>query len=143
MGLVRIEHGVIVDQLSILVKPPNNYYRRDFSDNIHGIYPEYTANAPTFDKIWHRIASYIEGQDVVAHKSAFDSSVLKTTLEYYQMPQPTYREHCTYKIYHKNLKDLCAEYNLPLNHHDALSDALACAKLFELHLKKCTRNYSD
>ena len=44
--------------------------------------------------------------------------------------------HCTYKIYKDNLASLCKHYKIHLNHHDALSDSLACAELYLKHLKK-------
>jgi DNA polymerase III subunit epsilon len=65
VGLVRVENGVITDELSILVQPPDNFYWNRFID-IHGITPEITRNAPTFDQIWHLVEPYISKQSVVA-----------------------------------------------------------------------------
>jgi DNA polymerase-3 subunit epsilon len=136
VGLVRVEHGIITDELNILVQPPNNYYWDRFID-IHGISPEKTANAPTFDKVWHKIEPFIKGQTVVAHNGlSFDFPVLEKTLEYHGMQAPEYQKFCTYRIFGDNLASLCKYYNIPLNHHDALSDARACAELFLIHLKK-------
>ena len=119
-----------------MVQPPNNYYWDRFID-IHGITPEKTANAPTFDKIWHKIEPFINGQTVVAHNGlSFDFSVLAKTLEYYGLQEPIYEKHCTYRIYKQGLSALCEKHNIPLNHHDALSDARACARLYILHLMK-------
>ncbi|ESU27658.1 hypothetical protein FSS13T_01270 [Flavobacterium saliperosum S13] len=77
------------------------------------------------------IAPFIEDQNVIAHNGfGFDFPVLNKTLEYYGMATPDYNKFCTYKIYKSNLANLCNEYNIPLNHHDALSDARACAELY-------------
>jgi DNA polymerase-3 subunit epsilon len=136
VGLVRVENGIITDQLSILVQPPDNYYWERFID-IHGITPSKTANAPTFNHVWYQIEPFIKNQLVVAHNGfGFDFPCLQQTLEYYQMPPTPFTGKCTYKIYGKNLASLCQQYRIPLNHHDALSDARACAELFLLHLKK-------
>ena len=136
VGLVQVRNGIITNEVSLLVKPPQNYFWGRFTD-IHGISPEDTANAPTFDQVWHQIRPHIENQVVVAHNGfAFDFPVLRETLAYYNMPEPDYKKHCTYKIYRSNLAALCHCYNIPLNHHDALSDARACAKLFLLHLNR-------
>jgi DNA polymerase III subunit epsilon len=43
--------------------------------------------------------------------------------------------HRTYRIYNDNLFSLCQRFKIPLNHHEALSDARACAKLFLLNLR--------
>lgn len=143
IGLVRVENQIITEQLSILVQPPNNYYWDNFID-IHGISPEQTAFAPTFDTIWHQIEPFIKNQNVVAHNGfAFDFHCLKQTLEYYDISTPEFTGHCTYKIYGSNLASLCSQYKISLNHHDALSDARACAQLFSLHLKNSTHIYGN
>lgn len=135
VGLVRMENGVITEQLSLLVQPPDNYYWNNFTE-IHGITPKLTANAPTFNGIWKQIEPYITGQNVVAHNGfAFDFQCLNQTLEYYNLAVPSFTGHCTYKIFRANLASLCRAHSIALNHHDALSDAMACAALFQLHLK--------
>jgi len=94
-----------------------------------------TRNAPTFDQVWHQIEPFISGQNVVAHNGfRFDFLVLNKTLEYYKIFTPIYEKHCTYHIYKKGLAFLCQQYNIALNHHDALSDSKACAELFKMHL---------
>ncbi len=134
VGLVRVENGKVKEQYSSLVQPPNNFYWDNFID-IHGITPAMTANARTFDKVWKEMKPFIKDQNLVAHNGfAFDFHCLKQTLEHYSLAVPKYTGHCTYKIYKESLSTLCKTYNITLNHHDALSDALACAKLFNLHL---------
>ena len=135
IGLVRVENGKVTKELDILVQPPNNYYWEQFTD-IHGLKAYDTAKAPTFDKVWHLIEPFIKGQTLVAHNGmAFDFPVLNKTLEYYNMAVPEYEKRCTYKLFKSNLANLCREYQIPLNHHDALSDAKACAELYRIHLK--------
>lgn len=133
VGIVRVVDGVIVEELNILVQPPDNYYWYNFTE-IHGISASDTATAPTFDKVWPTIAHYIIDQLVIAHNGfGFDFPVLAKTLEYYGMSNPEYQKQCTYKIYKSNLANLCKEHNIKLNHHNALSDARACAVLFLKH----------
>jgi len=133
IGLVRVENKRIIDKIDLLVCPPGNTY---FSMNtqIHGIGARHTCNAPTFSSVWPTIKRFIENQTVVAHNGAFDFSCLSQTLAYYNIDVPKYGQNCTYKIYGKALKDCCKHYGISLNHHNALSDALACAQLFQLHL---------
>jgi DNA polymerase-3 subunit epsilon len=136
VGLVRVENGIITHEIDLLVQPPDNYYWQRFTE-IHGISARETINAPTFDQIWHKIAPFIENQNVIAHNGfGFDFPVLSKTLEYYEMPTPDYNKFCTYKIYKSNLANLCQEHNIPLNHHDALSDARTCAELYLRSLLK-------
>ncbi|WP_207423356.1 3'-5' exonuclease [Desertivirga brevis] len=138
IGLVRVEQNVITQQGAILVRPPDNFYSAQ-NIAVHGITPEMTRNALTFDQIWPRLKPYICDQNIVAHNSAFDISCLQQTLAYYRINVPGFKSHCTYKIYGQKLNLLCKTYGINLNHHDALSDAIACAKLFILHNRKVAK----
>jgi len=135
VGLVRVENGVVAEELSILVQPPNNFYWNWFT-NIHGIGPAQTATAQTFDIVWPQMESFIKNQEVVAHNGfSFDFPCLRQALEYYRLEIPEFTPHCTYKIYKDNLESLCLKHKIELNHHDALSDARACGELFKKHLE--------
>lgn len=140
VGLVRVENQIITEKISILVRPPKNYYWNKFID-IHGITPEQTAELPTFDLIWDQIEPFIRNQNVVAHNGfSFDFQCLKEKLAYYGISNPVFTGHCTYRIFGVNLAFLCKNYGIQLNHHDALSDAMACAELFLINLKKNNQN---
>lgn len=135
IGLVRVEQMVVVKKIDLLVCPPGNTY---FSMNtqIHGISARHTCNAPAFSAIWPAIRPYIENETVVAHNGAFDFSCLSQTLAYYRLGQPSFREQCTYRIYGKSLSACCTEHSISLQHHNALSDAMACAELYLRHLNR-------
>ncbi|MBX2965658.1 MAG: 3'-5' exonuclease [Cyclobacteriaceae bacterium] len=134
VGLVRVVNGIITGKIDLLVQPPDNYYWKNFVD-LHGISWNMTKNAPAFDEVWPVIEPYIRGQHVVAHNSAFDFSCIRQALAWYGIDEPEYTGHCTYRIYGKSLSRLCEQYGIGLNHHNALSDAMACAELFLQHLK--------
>ena len=61
--------------------------------------------------------------------------VFGAKLDFYGMAEPAYEPQCTYKLYKKKLNVLCDECGIELNHHNALSDALACAELYLRHLR--------
>jgi DNA polymerase-3 subunit epsilon len=135
VGMVRVENGIIIREVNILIQPPDNFYWSRFTD-IHGISAKTTFKAPAFNQVWNQISPYLENQNVVAHNGfGFDFPVLDKTLAFYNLPTPEYNKFCTYTIYKSNLANLCREYNIPLNHHDALSDARACAELWLRSLK--------
>jgi DNA polymerase-3 subunit epsilon len=141
VGVVRVENGIITKEIDLLVQPPNNYYWKRFTD-IHGISASDTSHAPTFDQVWQQIAPYIENQNVVAHNGfGFDFPVLSKTLEYYGLSTPDYNKFCTYRLYGTNLASLCREHDIPLNHHDALSDVRACGELFLRRRNITNRTY--
>ncbi|MNY53882.1 DNA polymerase III subunit epsilon [compost metagenome] len=113
-----------------MTQPPGNFYWSQFTE-IHGISSNETIIAPTFNQVWQIIKPYIKNQNVVAHNGfGFDFPVLEKTLHHYNLPIPNYNKICTYKIYRSNLANLCKQHEIMLNHHDALSDAKACAELY-------------
>jgi DNA polymerase III subunit epsilon len=134
VGLVRVVKGEIVAKLELLVQPPFNYYWEKFT-SIHGISAAQTAEAPTFDFVWPILKPFIENKHVVAHNSRFDFACLKQSLEFYSLECPQYSGSCTYQIYSKSLKALSIEHGIELDHHNALSDAMACSDLFLKHLQ--------
>lgn len=143
IGLVRYEEGEIAREINILIQPPDNHYWSNFI-RVHGITPHDTYDSPTFDQVWSVIRPFIEGQLVVAHNASFDVGCLLATLKYYQIEEPLFEYQCTVKIYRKKIKDklqklnlkaLSNRYNIPLNHHDALSDAKACGELYLRYLQ--------
>jgi DNA polymerase-3 subunit epsilon len=137
VGLIRVENGIIAKEINLLVQPPGNYYWNNFIE-IHGITPAQTQNVPSFEQLWPLIEPFISNQSVVAHNGlAFDFPVLAQTLEYYGLQVPDYEKHCTYQIYRKGLGLLCQLNNISLIHHDALSDARACAELYLRYLQQC------
>lgn len=135
VGMVRLEKGKIVEKVNQLIRPPKNrYYHKNIE--IHHIRPEDTKDAPTFDEYWPEIKHLIEGQVVVAHNSGFDVNCLRSTLAHYGLGQPEFEERCTRIIYRRGLAYLSKKYKIELQHHDAYSDAHACAQLYLKHLKR-------
>ncbi len=139
VGLVRVENGLVTNKLDILVQPPDNYYWKQFVE-IHGIDWRKTKDAPTFDLVWPMIEPFITGQNVVAHNSAFDFTCIEQTLHWYGIEMPDFTGHCTYKIYGESLNSLCEKHGIELDHHNAVSDAMACANLFMEHLEEIKNN---
>jgi DNA polymerase-3 subunit epsilon len=129
VGLVRVEAGMVTREINRLVRPPENFYS-SFNIGVHGICECDTESERGFDQIWPEIRDLIEGQTVVAHNMAFDGSCLKQALDFYGLAQPIFEKQCTYKLFKKRLNVLSAEFGIPLDHHDALSDARACAALY-------------
>ena len=139
VGIICVENGQITDQFVSLIQPPNNYYS-PYTIAVHGITPKKTQNAPTFAEIYPEIAKRLKGRVVVAHNESFDRNVLLKTMLLnhlnYQSLDIAPQWECTLKIYRKKgvspakLSDCCRLMNIQLKHHEALSDARACALLY-------------
>ncbi|MGB6269576.1 MAG: exonuclease domain-containing protein, partial [Olleya sp.] len=106
----------------------------------HGITEHDTRFSPNFRAIYPEIKKRISGQVTVAHNESFDRNVLLKSMKDYNIPISdlitTDKWECTLKIYRKKgykpakLNACCKVHNIALKHHDALSDARACGKLF-------------
>ncbi len=141
VGIVTVENGIIVDEFVSLIKPPNNLYS-PFTIQVHGIYPRDTVNAKSFAQVYPEIQKRLQNRVIVAHNESFDRNVLTKSMALYNLNYTDLnlasRWECTVKIYKdKGLKptklsDCCREMKIQLNHHEALSDARACAKLYLL-----------
>lgn len=132
IGIVRVENGVIVQKFYSLINPvPDS---RTFNNShVHGITPEMVEKAPTFEELWPTIRGYLEHQIIVAHNASFDMAVLDQTSDAYHIDFKIQEVIDTLDITKMGLAESCALAGIPLeDHHDALCDATACAKIILL-----------
>jgi DNA polymerase III subunit epsilon len=148
VGIVTVEEGIVTERFYSLIEPPENiYYQRNIA--VHGITAEMTENAPSFPDVYPEIKKRMKNKTIVAHNESFDRSVLKKTMEYFALDYSELnlaeKWECTLRMCRKekiqpaNLQACANRFRIPLNHHEALSDALACAKLFVI-LSKNSQN---
>lgn len=140
IGAVKVVDGVIVDRFHEFVKPTPNWYLRRFTNEIHGISRSQTDNARNFAQVWLDVDKFIDGLPLVAHNKNFDEGCIKATFRHYGMSYPDYTFHCTLQQSRRTIpRQLCGSHSLPAlcsfmgipfnNHHNALADAEACAKI--------------
>lgn len=136
VALVKVERGVIVDQFSTLMKPPSGVGRFQFSQ-LHGITAAHVRNAPTWEQLAGQIAAFTAGLPTYAHNAAFDAGVWRALDGHYGTRTFPREFFCTVQLA-KQLVPGLPDYKLPtvtrallpgfqLNHHEATSDAQACA----------------
>ncbi|MCG8474729.1 MAG: 3'-5' exonuclease [Cytophagales bacterium] len=137
VGLAVVRNGEIVDTVHRLIKPTPNYYE-GINISIHGITQSMTEGEPTFAHLWDELRAYIEGQPVVAHNASFDFSCLRYAMDAYGMAYPRVEYFCTMvmgkklypELFNHKLPTMCEHFGVQgLDHHDAESDAVACARL--------------
>ena len=145
VGLVRVENGVVTQKVVQLIRPPRCAEGDLFSPPpsefeftyIHGIRPAQVLDAPTFGEAWPKLEKILAGADfMAAHNAPFDSAVLAACCEAARLRKPAHRFICTVKlarstwsIYPTKLSNVCQHLKIELNHHEALSDAHACAQI--------------
>lgn len=134
VGLVRVEGGRTVARERFLIQPPT----REFTFTpIHGLSWADVAQAPTFPEVLPEMAAFWEGADfLAAHNARFDRAVLRACCEAWTLAHPSQDWVCTVDVA-RRVWDLrptglahCARFLcVPLDHHEALSDANACAEI--------------
>lgn len=134
VGLARVEDGRITATAYRLIRPPRPDMR---FTHIHGITWEEVENEPPFGGIWPELAGFFEGIDfITAHNAPFDKGVLNACCAAAGLAVPPQPFICTVKLSKTELgmkpatlSHVCRHLSIPLNHHNALSDAEACAKI--------------
>jgi DNA polymerase III subunit epsilon len=134
VALVRVEGGRITAREHRLIQPP----RRTFQFTaIHGISWNMVARSPTFGKVWTGLTPLLDGAEfLAAHNAPFDRSVLKACCAAAGLVLPAQEFKCsvrlakaTWGLQTATLPEVCRQLSIPLKHHDALSDAEACARI--------------
>ncbi len=134
LAVVRVEGRQIVARECRLIRPP----RRTFHfTHIHGISWRQVANQPVFAEIWPLLLPLVEGVDfIAAHNAGFDRGVLRECCFQAMLPPPLTPFQCTVRLARQTwqlrpakLPNVCDFLQIPLQHHDAASDAEACARI--------------
>lgn len=138
IGLVKVENLKITDSYYSLIKPLSSKVK--FSE-IHGLTWNDLKNQRKFPEVWKDMEKFLAGADfLAAHNAAFDRNVLRNCCNYFNIKTPEQEFLCTLKgsrralpIKHKSLDKVCEHLDIPLQHHQAASDARACAAI-AIHL---------
>ncbi len=144
VGLVRVRDGKIDDSLALLIQPPYpNDWFSEFNIKVHGIRPGDVIDAPTWAEALDVMLAFIGDDTLVAHNAGFDMGVLKESARLIEVALPTLNYACSLSIARKtyNLESYrlnSVAYAIgheEFDHHDALADADACARII-LHAAK-------
>ena len=134
VGLTTGRNGSIEVVRSFLIRPP---LPRFVFTRVHGLCWEDVRDAPTFGELWPALLAWInDAEFIAAHNALFDRSVLQACCAMYGIRMPRVPFICTVQlaraqwgIYPTRLPDVCRRLRIPLRHHDAGSDAEACARI--------------
>lgn len=155
LGLAHFEDGVKIDQRYTLINPQIATRSWEYGAiRVHGIHPKDVIDAPTFADIWPELIHYAACYPLVAHNANFDMGVLRSELARANLPSPTIRYGCSMQLARsawpkRRMKDLedatvaelraapenhklntLSEFlEIELDHHNALSDAVACGEI--------------
>jgi DNA polymerase-3 subunit epsilon len=135
IGAVLGDASGLLHEYGALIRPPTSFFA---FTHIHGLTWDHCAAAAPFDAAWDEVNLMAqEAEIIVAHNARFDYGVLMACCRRYRMPPPELPVACTVLLARRawglasnRLASLAAHFGLDLNHHEALSDARACAEIF-------------
>lgn len=136
IGLVVVEDGRVVDTYRKLIRPTPNRFEMG-NIRVHKIRPEDVMNEDTFAELYDEILPFLADKHLVAHNASFDIGVLLATLHQFDLPQPSLTYSCTVQLARRvwpeapryGLGIISSYLGIELHHHQALSDANACAQI--------------
>ena len=134
LGIALVENHAVTDKFYTLIKPPDDYFV--FTD-IHGLTRDDVKDKMTFNELWPEIQKYFKNVDFVAgHNIGFDRTILKGCCTYYNLDVPDVKYKCSWQMARSKLRlksnaldKVSAYFGIELDHHNALSDAIACAEI--------------
>ena len=138
VGLARVRAGEVMETFYSLIKPPKGMEILPFFTGIHHITMKQVAGAPSFSELWPSLSAFIGSDLLVAHNSPFDRGVLTAVLYHYGLKAAAPKFECSCHLARRawpsleNHKlDTVSRYlGIELDHHEALSDAVACARIY-------------
>ena len=134
LGVVIVREGRVAERRSWLIQPPFNEYEF-WNTRVHGLGPDDTQVAPDFREVWFEIQPLLAQGPLLAHNASFDVRVLRALIASHELPAMAYEYVCTVSMARKAFPELhrhtldavCDHCSIALVHHDAASDAEACA----------------
>ena len=139
VGAVLFDEKNVIGEFDSLIKPPANYDQLWSSNfRVHGISRSKYMKADSFPEVWKALQNRysILNSTIVCHNAGFDINILLELFLHYKISTPKFFyldtiniAKLTWKSPNYKLSTLANKLNIPLNHHDALSDSLACAKI--------------
>lgn len=138
LGMVRVEKNRIVSRWSQFFRPPRSEVTLT---RIHGLTWHFLSRYKPIAEHFREIEDFIEGASyLVAHNAPYDR---RMWLGAYATASKTFRDipfHCTVQMSREIWPSLAAHsldalshlFQIPLKHHEAASDAEACARILLL-----------
>lgn len=132
IAMVRVESGEITEEVLKLIKPHSK--RFDFT-HVHGISWQDVRQESCFSVVWSDLAYMLQGIDfLAAHNASFDRRVLDSCCIRADIPTSKLPYVCSMMMAKRHLRlgsyslpSVCSHLGIPLEHHNPLSDAKACA----------------
>ena len=134
LGLVVVRAGEIVERRDWLIRPPTDEFMFTY---IHGITWRDVAREADFGQLWPEISPYLINRVIAAHNVRFDISVFFALIKRYRIEywkggtidSVTVARRAWPFLANHQLQTVASHLAIPLDHHEASSDANACAEI--------------
>ncbi|NLB49585.1 MAG: PHP domain-containing protein, partial [Erysipelotrichia bacterium] len=84
-GAVRVENGIVVESLDILINPERKLPKKIIE--ITNITDEMLVDKPIIEEVWPKILAFIDDAIIVTHNADFDFSFIQHSLTRYGRPK--------------------------------------------------------
>lgn len=135
IGAVKIIDGNIVDTFSTFVNPGRSLEDRVVA--LTGITDSDLKKAPLVNEVIGELISFSDDLPLIGHRILFDYSFVKQAavnsgIKFERTGVDTLKisRACFPELESKRLKDMCNHYDINLNAHRALNDAIATHELY-------------
>lgn len=138
-GIVLMENGRVLEKREWLIRPHHSVdWMLPAFTEIHGINYWDLRQASEFHEIWAVMKNLIAlGDCVVIHNASFDLRHLNAVLKKYCLPSFSFDYVCSLAVCRRlfpeaashSLDAMASRFQIEFQHHDALEDAIACAKI--------------
>lgn len=138
IGVTIVRDNAITESMSWLVQPPPGLDTfAAFNTSIHGINASHVAEAPSFAESIDHLVQVVGDRPIVAHNAAFDVGAVREGCNHLNLDWPRWTYACSLVLSRRlisllsyRLPLVCDSLDVPLGrHHDAQSDAEACANI--------------
>jgi DNA polymerase-3 subunit epsilon len=142
LAAVVVQSNQIVQSAMWMIRPEPFHFQAS-NIRIHGITPASVQHEPTFGGHWPEISQFLQCTAdnspgcMVAHNAGFDLGVMLGCLQAHAIDAPEMHYTCTRMIGRRawpgrtsySIKSLAQMLGIHFRHHDALEDAVTCAKI--------------
>ena len=146
VGVTLVEENIVKSNFYTLIKPPEEFSFFDsFNTSIHNINKKDVKNSPSFGDIWADIEKLYAPKNlpIACHYAGFDIRVTEALLDYLgnEFTEIKFYDTCTIskkvwpELINFKLNTISQHLNIKLDHHNAASDAQACAQIALKHME--------
>lgn len=134
LALVRLDDYAVTGSQAWYIRTPDEHFQFTW---LHGISWDTVKDCPSMAGLWPELEPWLAGADyLAAHNASFDRRVMDATCQHHGLPAPRQPYIDTvqvarrvFNIFPTKLNMVCERLGIGLNHHEALSDANACAQI--------------